>query len=285
MSDDDKPENMFDEEAVAKNFFSSVGSKRVRKKSKRAIESEEMFHKTSNIDSKSEKENSLKHGYKQEYCVEKILDKRVSKTGKIAYLLKWKGYSDKNNTWEPKEYLHCTDLIEDFEKNYNQKVLEEGRKNVTYILFPKTSKVNEMYQKSVIVHSTEHKKESKEEEEKKGDLVETNSENVSKDHINDNPWDVKSIFELQYFDCPKCIYKNHSKQEFILHANEHHPEAIKNLSKISDGSMDDVFCPWDAFDSIELQTGAIFYTPYQECTTMICLIDRVLSGAGMKLHI
>ena len=59
-----------------------------------------------------------------------------------------------------------------------------------------------------------------------------------------NPWDICSIYDLQYFNCPSCVFRISSKQEFINHAYEIHPDAIDYLIKINDNSLSDVFCPW-----------------------------------------
>ena len=60
-----------------------------------------------------------------------------------------------------------------------------------------------------------------------------------------NPWNIQSIYELQYFNCPSCVFKNSLKQEFIDHAYEIHPESHDCLSKIKDNSLSDVTCPWN----------------------------------------
>ncbi|OQR79952.1 chromobox protein3-like [Tropilaelaps mercedesae] len=56
-----------------------------------------------------------------EFIVENILEKRI-KSNKVWYLLKWKGYPDSDNTWEPADNLEdCRDLIRDFEEKLKRK--------------------------------------------------------------------------------------------------------------------------------------------------------------------
>ena len=61
----------------------------------------------------------------------------------------------------------------------------------------------------------------------------------------DNPWSVTSLYEFHYFNCPSCpFFKVVSKQEFVYHAFNTHPESAKDLKNISDGSLSDIWIPW-----------------------------------------
>ncbi|XP_066541592.1 chromodomain Y-like protein 2 [Hoplias malabaricus] len=49
------------------------------------------------------------------YEVERIVDKRKNKKGKWEYLIRWKGYGKKEDTWEPAHHLlHCEEFIDQF---------------------------------------------------------------------------------------------------------------------------------------------------------------------------
>ncbi|KAJ1910061.1 hypothetical protein IWQ60_010856 [Tieghemiomyces parasiticus] len=48
-----------------------------------------------------------------EYEVETILDREL-RNGQPYYLIKWKGYAETDNTWEPLECLNCPDLLREF---------------------------------------------------------------------------------------------------------------------------------------------------------------------------
>ena len=49
-----------------------------------------------------------------------MLEKRTAENGGTEYLIKWKDYSDKDATWEPKENLDCEAFIAAFEKTFEK---------------------------------------------------------------------------------------------------------------------------------------------------------------------
>ena len=66
-----------------------------------------------------------------------------------------------------------------------------------------------------------------------------------------DPWNVESLYEFQYFNCPSCEFKHGEKQDFLHHAYKSHPDSINSLSNITDGSLDNVLCPWDSHENVE----------------------------------
>ena len=59
------------------------------------------------------------------------------------------------------------------------------------------------------------------------------------------PWDVESLNEFRYFNCPICSYKHKSKQDFVYHTSDAHPECVEYFKMMSDESLCDILCPWN----------------------------------------
>lgn len=58
---------------------------------------------------KKRRKLQTRNAKEEEFEVEKILDSRLDKpTGKIEFLVKWRGYAKSANSWEPEDNLgHC----------------------------------------------------------------------------------------------------------------------------------------------------------------------------------
>jgi len=61
----------------------------------------------------------------EEYTVERILEKRMN-GNRVEYFLKWKGYTEADNTWEPVENLDCPEMIAEFEEKWKKEQILKG---------------------------------------------------------------------------------------------------------------------------------------------------------------
>merc|ERR1712168_1553008 len=89
--------------------------------------------KPANLESVDDKRNiKVDEDEGNEYVVEKILNHRLDSDGRKQYLLKWKGYPDEENTWEPSENLNCMKLIATYESKTGRgrKKNESKTKNI-----------------------------------------------------------------------------------------------------------------------------------------------------------
>ncbi|XP_073534817.1 chromodomain Y-like protein [Phyllobates terribilis] len=85
------------------------------------------------------------------YEVERIVDKRKNKKGKVEYLVHWKGYDSGDDTWEPEQHLvNCEEYIIEFNRRYSEK----PKDNNTISKSNRTSPNNARKQISRSTHSS-----------------------------------------------------------------------------------------------------------------------------------
>lgn len=70
--------------------------------------------------------------WSSEECeMEKIICKKKV-DNKWFYLIKWAGYSSKQNTWEEEKNIYCKEMLDDFETEWRQKKIKKSNNNKNY---------------------------------------------------------------------------------------------------------------------------------------------------------
>lgn len=104
----DEEESNAEENGVASTSKSKPGGK------KKSVAKSEPKAESSKTKAKSSKAKSDSEEDEEDYEVEKIIDVNTKKNGKREFLIRWKNYSSKHDTWEPEDNLSCDELIAKF---------------------------------------------------------------------------------------------------------------------------------------------------------------------------
>ena len=78
---------------------------------------------------------------KKQYEVEIILEERKNSNDESEFLIKWKNFNEKHNSWEPLENLHCEFLLEKFRIN-NQEKNRENKEEINIKNISKKKTIN-----------------------------------------------------------------------------------------------------------------------------------------------
>ncbi|KAF3008144.1 hypothetical protein E8E14_001949 [Neopestalotiopsis sp. 37M] len=82
-----------------------------------SIKAEFLYPKSKNITHKPASRGRGRPKKEAFFAVEKLVDKKVDKSGVAKYHVKWENYADAENTWEPIENLKgCMHLVEAYDK-------------------------------------------------------------------------------------------------------------------------------------------------------------------------
>ena len=71
----------------------------------------------------------------RDYEVEMILSSQM-RGGRAWYLIKWKGFDDSWNTWEPEDVMNCPDKVNEFNKNKIEQDTKVSKENKAVIVKP-----------------------------------------------------------------------------------------------------------------------------------------------------
>ena len=66
------------------------------------------------LGTKNDEQNDNEEDEDKEFEVERIIDVHFLKNKKRLFLIRWKGFSQSDDSWEPEENLNCPDLIAKF---------------------------------------------------------------------------------------------------------------------------------------------------------------------------
>uniref|UniRef100_A0A336LVR4 CSON002945 protein n=1 Tax=Culicoides sonorensis TaxID=179676 RepID=A0A336LVR4_CULSO len=125
ISDDDEP--------LKPSKASKKAAKKEKKAAKKAAKKAKKTKKRVSLNvpaDKDDQEDESDNEDDEEYEVQEIVGHRY--VGKqLEYKIRWKGYSAKDDTWEPKKSLSCPDKIKKYEENHDTSMKSNNKKGGT----------------------------------------------------------------------------------------------------------------------------------------------------------
>ncbi|KAF5269891.1 hypothetical protein FQR65_LT05690 [Abscondita terminalis] len=169
-------------------------TKKKRKSEKRVSSSSKKSKKPEPV---SEDEQDTEEEKKEEeedddtkYEVEEIMDEKMMK-GVRHYLIRWKGYDEDGDTWEPETTLDCPDLI----KRFKEKSNDENES-------PKKGKKGKKTNDRAVEKGKKRKKEGK------------SSKKFKSKNLPDVDWESDDEFEVDRI--LDVYFKKNGKREFLV---------------------------------------------------------------------
>ncbi|KAF5269892.1 hypothetical protein FQR65_LT05691 [Abscondita terminalis] len=193
-----------DVESDVENSRSEANETKKRKSEKRVSLSSKKSKKSEPVSEDEEDEEEKKDEEEDDdtqYEVQEIMNEKMMK-GVRHYLIRWKGYDEDGDTWEPETTLDCADLIKKFKEKSNEENESPKKGKKGKAAEGKLSKKGKRrYDKAV-------------ENGKKGKKEETSSKKSKSKSLPEVDWESDDEFEVDRI--LDVYFKKNGKREFLV---------------------------------------------------------------------
>lgn len=138
----------------------------------------------------------------EDYEVEAIIDEKTER-GKKIYLVKWKGWPNSSNTWEPESSLSCPDIVKKYRDSKAVKKspisTKRGGRNATKNSSTPTSSSKKKKSAAGKTKSAPKSRAGKKKKKSETSDEENNDSQSDNDDIDGEPeWEVQEVIDVKY---------------------------------------------------------------------------------------